>query len=94
MENNANPPAGMGNAIRDLEPAVRIFTVPNGVGLIAAGLIAAGLIAGPAAPALAASGPGTTVSFAVYPAPVTIAGSPGVVVTRAWSHGVLTISAV
>ena len=57
-------------------------------------LIAAGLTAGPAAPALPGSGPGTIVSFTVYPAPVTIAGSPGVVVTRVWSHGVLTISAL
>jgi len=56
-------------------------------------LIAAGLIIGPAAPALAGSGPGTTVSFTVSPAPITIAGGPGVVVTRVWSHGVLTISA-
>ena len=60
---------------------------------VLAALIAAGLIIGPAAPALAGSGPGTTVSFTVYPAPVTIAGGPGVVVTRVWSHGVLTISA-
>ena len=56
-------------------------------------LIAAGLIAGPTALALASSGPGTTISFTVYPAPVTIAGGPGIVVTRVWSHGVLTISA-
>ena len=68
---------------------MKIFAV-----LIGAGLIAAGLTAGPAVPALAGSGPGTTLSFTVYPAPVTIAGSPGVVVTRVWSHGVLTISAV
>jgi hypothetical protein len=65
---------------------------------ILAALIAAGLITGLAAPSLAApslagSGPGTTVSFTVYPALVTIAGGPGVVVTRVWSHGVLTISA-
>ena len=56
---------------------------------------AAGLIAGPARPPSPARspGPGTTVSFTVYPALVTIAGGPGVVVTRVWSHGVLTISA-
>ena len=58
-----------------------------------AALIAAGLFAGLAAPSLAGSGPGTSVSFRVYPAPVTIAGGPGIVVTRVWSHGVLTISA-
>ena len=57
-----------------------------------AALIAAGLFTGLAAPSLA-SGPGTSVSFRVYPAPVTIAGGPGIVVTRVWSHGVLTISA-
>ena len=60
---------------------------------ILAVLIAAGLIIGPAAPALVGSRPGTTVFFTVYPAPVTIAGGPGVVVTRVWSRGVLTISA-
>lgn len=60
---------------------------------ILAAVIAAGLITGPAALSLAGSGPGTTVSFTVYPAPVTIAGGPGVVVTRAWSDGVLTVSA-
>ena len=58
-----------------------------------AALIAAGLFTGLAAPSLAGSGPGTSVSFRVYAAPVTIAGGPGIVVTRVWSHGVLTISA-
>jgi hypothetical protein len=61
--------------------------------VILAALIAAGLTTGLAAPALAGSGPGTTVSFTVYSAPVTIAGGPGIVVTRVWSHNVLTISA-
>ncbi len=60
---------------------------------ILAALIATGLFTGLAAPSLAGSGPGTSVSFGVYPAPVTIAGGPGIVVTRVWSHGVLTISA-
>jgi hypothetical protein len=58
-----------------------------------AALIAAGLFAGLAAAALADSGPGTAVSFRVYPASVTVAGGPGIVVTRVWSDGVLTISA-
>jgi len=60
---------------------------------ILAALIAAGLTTGLAASSLADSDPGTTVSFTVYSAPVTITGGPGIVVTRAWSHGVLTISA-
>jgi hypothetical protein len=52
--------------------------------------VAAGLIAGPgAARALA----GTNVSFAVTAAPVTPAGGPGIVITRTWKDGVLTISA-
>jgi hypothetical protein len=49
--------------------------------------------AGLAASASAGSGPVTSVSFRVYPAPVTVSGGPGIVVTRVWSHGVLTISA-
>ena len=57
--------------------------------LFAAGLITGGL----AAPSLASSGPATSVTFRVYPALVTVAGGPGIVVTRVWSHGVLTISA-
>ena len=28
-----------------------------------------------------------------FPAPVTVSGGPGIVVTNVWSHGVLTISA-
>ena len=58
-----------------------------------AALIAAGLLTGLAAPAYAGSGPATSVSFTVYPAPVTVSGGPGIVVTSVWSHGVLTISA-
>jgi hypothetical protein len=27
------------------------------------------------------------------PAPVTVSGGPGIVVTNLWSHGILTISA-
>jgi hypothetical protein len=58
-----------------------------------AALIAASLFTGLAAPSAAGSGPGASVSFRVYPASVTIAGGPGIVVTRVWSYGVLTISA-
>ena len=58
-----------------------------------AALIAAGLLAGLATSASASPGPGTSVSFTVYPALVTVSGGPGIVVTRVWSHGVLTISA-
>jgi hypothetical protein len=58
-----------------------------------AALIAVGLVTGLAASASAGSGPGTSVSFTVYPSPVTVSGGPGIVVTRVWSHGVLTISA-
>jgi hypothetical protein len=36
---------------------------------------------------------GESVSFTVSPAPVTVSGGPGIVVTNVWSHGVLTISA-
>jgi hypothetical protein len=60
---------------------------------IAAALITAGLVTGLATPAFAGTTPGTSVSFTVTPAPVTVSGGPGIVVTRAWSHGVLTISA-
>ena len=60
---------------------------------ILAALIAVGLLSGLAASASASSGPGTSVSFTVYPAPVTFSGGPGIVVTSVWSHGVLTISA-
>jgi hypothetical protein len=60
---------------------------------ILAALIVVGLFTGPTASSLAGSGPGTSVSFRVYPALVTIAGGPGIVVTRVWSHGVLIISA-
>jgi hypothetical protein len=60
---------------------------------LAAALIAAGLLTGLAAPASAGSGPVTSISFGVYPAPVTVSGGPGIVVTSDWSHGVLTISA-
>ena len=60
---------------------------------ILAALIAAGLLTGVAASASAGSGPATSVSFRVYPAQVTVAGGPGIVVTSAWSHGELTISA-
>ena len=56
-------------------------------------LIAVGLVTGLAAPTSAGTGPGTSISFRVYPSPVTISGGPGIVVTRVWSHGVLTISA-
>lgn len=59
---------------------------------ILAALIAVSLFTGLAAPSLAGSGPGTSVSFQVYQALITIAGGPGIVVTRVWSHGVLTIS--
>jgi hypothetical protein len=58
-----------------------------------AALIAASLFTGLAAPSWAGAGPGTSVSFRVYPASVTIAGGPGIVVTRVWSYGLLTISA-
>jgi hypothetical protein len=58
-----------------------------------AALIAVGLLTGLATSASADSGPGTSVSFTVYPALVTASGGPGIVVTRVWSHGVLTISA-
>jgi hypothetical protein len=58
-----------------------------------AALIAVGLVTALAAPASAGSGPGTSISFRVYPSPVTVSGGPGIVVTRVWSHGVLTISA-
>ena len=58
-----------------------------------AALIAVGLVTALAAPASARSGPGTSVSFRVYPSPVTVSGDPGIVVTRIWSEGVLTISA-
>jgi len=60
---------------------------------IAAALITAGPVAGLATPALASTAPGTSVSFTVSPAPVTVSGGPGIVVTSVWSHGVLTISA-
>jgi len=60
---------------------------------IFAALITAGLVTGLATPAFASSAPGTAVSFTVSPAPVTIAGGPGIAVTSTWSHGVLTISA-
>jgi hypothetical protein len=60
---------------------------------IAAALITAGLVTGMATPAFASSVPGTSVSFTVSPAPVTVAGGPGIVVTNVWSHGVLTVSA-
>ncbi len=56
-------------------------------------LIAFGLVTGLAPAASAGSTPGTSISFRVYPSPVTISGGPGIVVTRDWSHGVLTISA-
>jgi hypothetical protein len=58
-----------------------------------AALIAVGLVTGLAAPVSADSGPGTSISFRVYPSLVTVSGGPGIVVTRVWSHGVLTISA-
>ena len=60
---------------------------------ILAALFAAGLTTWLAAPALADSAPGTTISFMVYPAPVTVAGGPGIVVSHVWSDGALTISA-
>jgi hypothetical protein len=60
---------------------------------IDAALITAGLVAVIATPAFASTTPGTSVSFTVPPAPVTVSGGPGIVVTRVWSHGVLTISA-
>jgi hypothetical protein len=60
---------------------------------IAAALITAGLVTGIATPAFASTTPGTSVSFTVSPAPVTVAGGPGIVVTNAWSHGILTIRA-
>jgi hypothetical protein len=60
---------------------------------ILAALIAIGLFTGLAASASASSGPITSISFRVYPAPVTVSGGPGIVVTSVWSHGVLTISA-
>jgi len=47
----------------------------------------------PASRARASTAPGTSVSFTVFPAPVTVSGGPGIVVTNVWSHGVLTISA-
>jgi hypothetical protein len=67
-------------------PTGRITKIP-------AALITAGLVTGLATPAFASSTPGTSVSFTVSPAPVTISGGPGIVVTNVWSHGVLTISA-
>jgi hypothetical protein len=60
---------------------------------ILATLIAADLLTGLAASASADSGPVTSISFRVYPAPVTVSGGPGIVVTSVWSHDVLTISA-
>ena len=60
---------------------------------VAAALITAGLITGLATPAFASTPPGTSVSFTVTPAPVTVSGGPGIVVTNTWSHGVQTISA-
>jgi hypothetical protein len=60
---------------------------------IAAALITAGLVTGIATPAFASTTPGTSVSFTVFPAPITVSGGPGIVVTSVWSHGVLTISA-
>ena len=58
-----------------------------------AGTAIGGLLTGLAASVSADSGPVTSVSFRVYAAPVTVSGGPGIVVTRVWSHGVLTISA-
>jgi hypothetical protein len=60
---------------------------------ILAALIATGLLTGLAASASASSGPVTSISFRVYPTPVTVSGGPGIVVTSVWSYGVLTISA-
>jgi hypothetical protein len=60
---------------------------------ITAALITADLVTGLATPAFASSAPGTSVSFTVSPAPVTVSGGPEIVVTNVWSHGVLTISA-
>jgi hypothetical protein len=59
----------------------------------AAALLTAGLTTGIATPAFASTAPGTSVSFTVSSAPVTVSGGPGIVVTSVWSHGVLTISA-
>jgi hypothetical protein len=60
---------------------------------ITAALITAGLVTGLATPAFTSTAPGTSVSFTVSPALVTVSGGPGIVVTSVWSHGVLTISA-